>query len=194
MLTGAPPTGEAGVVHVAFGSNLSPRIHMVRALAALAGFAEVMAVSPLYRTEPVDADGGAFLNAAAAVRWPADPSGLADLKDRLAAVETCLGRTPGTDETSRANRAGGERWAARTIDLDIVLAGSLVACYGSRPWQVPHPDVTRFAHVTVPLAALAPGPHPATGRPLAEIAAEIAAGLAAWARPEPVDVAGWRPR
>lgn len=184
MRTEATPqaSSRAGVVHLAFGSNVSPELHMVRALEALTSVATVTAVSPLYRSTPVDADGGPFLNAAAAVRWPADPTALADLKAHLTDVETSLGRTPGgADEVSRA------RWAERTIDLDIMLAGPLVARYGSRPWQVPHPDITQFAHVAVPLAALARGPHPVTGRPLTEIAAR----LASRARLEPVNVAGW---
>jgi 2-amino-4-hydroxy-6-hydroxymethyldihydropteridine diphosphokinase len=176
-------SSRVGVVHLAFGSNISPEFHMVRALDALTSVTEVTAVSPLYRSTPVDADGGPFLNAAVAVHWPIAPSALGDLKVRLTAVEASLGRTPCTaDEVSRA------RWAARTIDLDITLAGPLVAQYGSRAWQVPHPDITRFAHVAVPLAALAQGPHPVTGRRLAE----IATGLASGARLEPVDVAGWR--
>lgn len=185
MRTEATPqaSSQASVVHLTFGSNISPEFHMIRALDALTRVAEVTAVSSLYRSTPVDADGGPFLNAAVAMRWPIDPSALADLKVRLTAVEASLGRTPcAADDVSRA------RWAARTIDLDITLAGPLIAQYGSRPWQVPHPDIIRFAHVAVPLAALARGPHPVTGRPLAEIASTLASGP----RLESVDAAGWR--
>lgn len=174
---------DAGTVHVAFGSNIDPASNLVRALDAIAGMTPVQAVSLVYAGAPVDAEGGEFLNAVAAVAWSCDLTALADLKDRLTEIEAAYGRTAATGRNENASR-----WAARTIDLDIVLAGRLTAEYGDRPWQVPHPDIIRFAHVAVPLADVAPGPHPVSGRALTDIATELQARTEL----RPVEVAGWR--
>lgn len=176
---------NTGTVHVAFGSNIDPATNLQRALESLASMMPVEAVSPVYASAPVDADGGEFLNAVAAVTWPRHQRALADLKDWLTATETSQGRTtePDLDPGCRSSR-----WLARTIDLDILLAGNLVAHYGHRPWQVPHPDIPRFAHVAIPLAAVAPGYHPVTGQALAQIAADLRPTTAL----RTVEVTGWR--
>ena len=49
----------------------------------------------------------------------------------------------------------GERWGARTLDLDLLLYGdSLIQ---TRRLQVPHPRMGERAFVLVPLAEIVPG-------------------------------------
>jgi 2-amino-4-hydroxy-6-hydroxymethyldihydropteridine diphosphokinase len=164
------------LVHLAFGSNIRPEANMITALGAVGEIAAVKAVSPVYASAPVGMAGDEFLNAVVALTWPRGVAELADLKDRLTAVEVAQGR--------RAD-AGG--WSSRTIDLDIILVGDLVARYGTRPWQVPHPDIARFAHVAVPLAAVVSGRHPVTDLGFAAIAAQLRKQAAL----RPVELAGW---
>jgi 2-amino-4-hydroxy-6-hydroxymethyldihydropteridine diphosphokinase len=120
----------------------------------------VLARSPVYRTPPQGfADQPDFYNMAVKVATALSP---ADFKqDVLARIEQALGRL----------RDPHNRNAPRTIDLDIALWGEAVLEYGAKPWRVPDPDILRFAHLAVPLAALAPDyVHPETGATLAQIA------------------------
>jgi 2-amino-4-hydroxy-6-hydroxymethyldihydropteridine diphosphokinase len=60
-------------------------------------------------------------------------------------------------------------YAARTIDLDLILYGDRVQSSGTM--RVPSEGITQYAFVAVPLADLAPTlPHPETGEPMASIA------------------------
>ena len=61
--------------------------------------------------------------------------------------------------------------APRTIDLDIALWNDEMLEYGGKPWRIPDADISRYAHVAVPLADLAPDyAHPQTGETLRKIA------------------------
>jgi 2-amino-4-hydroxy-6-hydroxymethyldihydropteridine diphosphokinase len=53
-----------------------------------------------------------------------------------------------------AGRRRGQRWAARTLDLDLLLFGSEVLRL--RTLQVPHPELTFRRFVLAPLAELCP--------------------------------------
>jgi 2-amino-4-hydroxy-6-hydroxymethyldihydropteridine diphosphokinase len=149
-------------VYVGVGSNIEARAHIGTALASLTALGLLRQVSPVYRTRAVamgDADD--FLNLVIRLAWSED---LSSLKAVLDDLEANAGRQPSPDSA----------WSARTLDLDILLDGTTVASYGSRPWQVPHPDIERFAYVAVPLADVAGHlAHPSNGRPIAVIAASL---------------------
>ncbi len=127
------------------GSNIRPAEHLPRALAALRARLPVMGWSTVWETPPVGTTGPPFYNAAVAVRTSLTPEAL---KARvLRPIETALGR-----------RRTADRFAPRTIDLDLVV-------YDGRVWDA---DVWRYAHVAVPLAELLPTlRHPETGETLA---------------------------
>ena len=131
----------ADVVAVGLGANLGDApgtlAWAVRAIAALPD-TQLLAVSSLYSTAPIDSSGPDYLNAVALVQTQQSP--LAFLH-ALQAIEL------------QAGRERPYRNAPRTLDLDIELWGD---------WQsdvpeliVPHPRMWERAFVLVPLAEVA---------------------------------------
>ena len=92
---------------------------------------------------------------------------------------------------ARAGRVRGARWAARTLDLDLLALGCAVApdAAGQARWReapdpaalaapgglvLPHPRLQERAFVLAPLAEVAPGwRHPLTGLGAAEMLAAL---------------------
>jgi len=127
---------------VALGANLGEaRRALAEALAALAALpgTRVAAVSALYRTAPLDAQGPDFLNAVAALdtSLPAEA-----LLDALHGIERAAGR-----ERPYRN-------APRLLDLDLLMHGDAVV--DSPRLTLPHPRMHLRAFVLAPLAELAP--------------------------------------
>lgn len=122
---------------LALGSNLGNRLTTLQgavdALVATPGI-EVVAVSPLYETQPV---GG-----------PQQP----DYFNVVVLVETALsaGALLGIalDVESRFGRQRDERWGARTLDIDLVAVGDEVV--DEPDLQLPHPRAAERAFVLVP--------------------------------------------
>ncbi len=151
------------VVYVSLGSNIAPEQNLAAAVRLLRERCPVHAVSSLYRTAPEgDTHQAEFLNMAAEIRTDLTPE---EFKTQIIGeVERLLGRV----------RDPHNKNAPRTIDLDIALWDNRAFDYGTKPWHVPEPDILRFAHVTVPLAELAPHYlHPETGETLAQIVARL---------------------
>ena len=141
-------------VFVGLGSNLGEREPMIRlaleALSRLPGTRLVKA-SSLYDTEPVgEVDQPNFLNAVAQLDTELTAR---QLLWNLLLVEKRLGRVR------------TQRWGPRTIDLDLLLHGSLVL--DEPELTVPHPELTARSFVLVPLVELDPLlVHPVTGETL----------------------------
>lgn len=137
------PGGTAPVrrAALALGSNLGDRFDTLQAsldsLAETPGVA-IVAVSPVYESAAVGGPEGSpdFLNAVVIVET-ALPPGL--LLDRALALEDAFGRVR------------QERWAPRTLDIDVLVVGNLVVDDGER-LQVPHPRLAQRAFVLVPWA------------------------------------------
>ncbi len=135
-----------GGVFVGLGANLGDRdATLLRALALLDAEdgIEVLKVSTFHRTEPWRVEGQPdFLNAVAEIATELAPLALVE---RLLAVERELGR----------DRAGSERWAARTIDLDLLLFRDRVV--QDEGCRVPHPHLHEREFALRPLIEIAPG-------------------------------------
>ncbi|NLF76550.1 MAG: 2-amino-4-hydroxy-6-hydroxymethyldihydropteridine diphosphokinase [Chloroflexi bacterium] len=153
-------------VFITLGSNIDPHQNLRRAVQMIGQKFPIQAASRVYETAPIDAAGNvdgsqaAFLNAAVLITTDKPP---AEIKYKiLRFLETMLGRVRTAD-----------KFAARTIDLDLALYGDRVI--DSPRLVLPDPDILTRAHVALPLADLAPDfRHPVTGQTLAAIAASFA--------------------
>ena len=125
---------------LALGSNLGDRERHLRT--AIAAIPDLVAVSPLYETDPVgDADQGPYLNAV--VELDTDRSAR-ELLELCQALERDAGRVRDPDR----------RFGPRTLDADVLLVGD--ARVDEPDLQVPHPRMWERGFVLVPLADLAP--------------------------------------
>ncbi|MEO0974811.1 MAG: 2-amino-4-hydroxy-6-hydroxymethyldihydropteridine diphosphokinase, partial [Pseudomonadota bacterium] len=94
--------------------------------------------------------------------WRSAPMGPADQPDYINAVAGVLTRLDALTlltqlqgiEQRQGRRRDGERWGARTLDLDLLVFGS-ERCE-SDVLQLPHPGIGERAFVLAPLAQVAP--------------------------------------
>lgn len=129
--------------YVSLGSNLDEPPRQVReALQRLGAMTGVAALrcSEFYVSRPLGGlDQPDYVNAVAGFVTQLPP---AELLQRLLAIETVMGRVR------------TEKWAARRIDLDLLLCGrTSVAEPGL---SLPHPGIASRNFVLYPLAELAP--------------------------------------
>jgi len=120
------------------GSNVGDRErHLADAVESLAG---VVAVSPVYETDPVGGPAqDPFLNLVVELATSLTPRQLLGVAHRL---------------ESAAGRVRAERWGPRTLDVDVLLVGDL--CVDEPDLVVPHPRMWQRRFVLAPLADLAP--------------------------------------
>src|SRR6266550_4691404 len=125
---------------LAMGSNLDDRWGQLREAVASLG-TSVVAVSPVYETEPVGGPPGQdnYLNLVVELDTDLTPRQLLGVCHRLEAA---------------AGRVRAERWGPRTLDVDILL---LDGCTIDEPdLTIPHPRMYERRFVMAPLADLAP--------------------------------------
>ena len=146
-------------VYLLLGSNIEPERNLPAAVGMLADFGTVQRVSRVWESAPVDgSDQANYLNAAVLLQTPLNPYGIRSCV--VDAIEQRLGR----------RRDPADRYAARTIDIDLALFNSDVLVFDGR--RIPDPDILTRPFVAVPLAELSPEyVHPVTERTLSEIAA-----------------------
>ncbi len=128
---------------VSIGSNIDPERNVKEALHRLARLLDIRAVSTVYLTEPVGPpDRPPYYNCVVEIETELQPL---QLKHRvLQRIEEGLGR-----------RRSGDRYAPRTIDLDLILYDELVLT--SEHLTLPDPDIGRLPFLAIPLHELAPG-------------------------------------
>jgi 2-amino-4-hydroxy-6-hydroxymethyldihydropteridine diphosphokinase len=125
--------------YLGLGSNLGDRRrYLAEAIDSLAG---VVAVSPVYETDPVGGPDGQdpYLNIVVALDTDATPRELLGVCRRLEAA---------------AGRVRAERWGPRTLDVDILWVDD--ATVDEPDLQVPHPRLWERRFVLAPLRDLAP--------------------------------------
>lgn len=156
---------------IGLGANLGDaRAALRSAIQALARLPQtrIARISSLYASAPVDAGGPDYLNAVAMLETALAP--LALLR-ALQAIENAAGR-----ERPYRN-------APRTLDLDVLLYGTLQV--GSPELTLPHPRMGQRAFVLQPLHEIAP--EQVGARQLAEVAHQRISRVAPpqeWAVPD----------
>ncbi len=145
--------------YLSIGSNLEPAENVRKALLLLCTHVRITGLSTVYRTpaegRPEQPD---YYNCVAGIETDIPP--LEFKLSVLRAIEGELGRSR-TDD----------RFAARPIDLDLILYGDMIM--KTPDLELPDPQILRRAFVAVPLQELSP--HlvlPGSGRRIGEVAAQ----------------------
>lgn len=148
---------RTNLAYLSLGSNIEPEHNLPAAVAHLAGFGRVRAVSTVWETLPVGfTDQPNFLNAAVLLETRLSAQVLRE--EAIATIETALGRV----RTENKN-------APRTIDIDIMLFNRDILQAGLR--RIPDPEILERPFVAIPLAEIAPDYiHPENGQTLRDIA------------------------
>jgi len=121
------------------GSNLGDRLDYLRA--GVAALPDVVAVSPVYETDPVGgpADQGPYLNCVVELMTSHTPRQLLEVAHQA---------------EEAAKRVRVVRWGPRTLDVDVLLVGDEVV--DDDDLVVPHPRLWERGFVLIPLSDLAP--------------------------------------
>jgi len=149
-------------VFVAMGSNLGDRrAHLKSAVSRFHQHRLIwnLALSSVYETEPLgEMPQGLYFNAVMRLDTTLSPRDL---------LELCL-----DEEQKRGRQRSEEHYAARSLDLDLLLYGNEIIA--EEDLSVPHPRMLERAFVLEPLAELAPQLlHPLTGTRIGELAAAV---------------------
>lgn len=134
------------------GSNIQPRENLRQALEILRTLCEVSRASGIYQTKAVGSSGPDFLNQAVLIRTDLSKE---EIKEKIATpIEVAL----------RRDRVG-DRYAPRTIDVDLVILNGEVL--DEKVWT------EQFS--AQPVSDIAPDMlHPVSRKPLREIARQLA--------------------
>ena len=120
------------------GSNMGDRRETLRA--AVAAMPDLVAVSPVYETEPVGGpEQESFYNIVVELDTERTPRQLLEVCRELEAA---------------AGRVRKIRWGPRTLDVDVLLVGDLTVAEDDL--TVPHPRMHQRNFVMVPLLDLYP--------------------------------------
>ncbi len=150
-------------VFIGIGSNVGDRrTHYHKALTQIAALpkARLVKTSSLYETEPHGDAKMWYVNGVIEIETELTPL---DLLACLQKIELDIGRKR-TAET--------KKWAARKIDLDLLLFDNQTI--ESNTLTVPHPELHKRRFVLLPLAELAPHlTHPRFGVTIVELLAAV---------------------
>ena len=144
-------------VFILLGSNIEPEKYLPAAVGKIRQHYSVLKMSRVYQSPAVGyPEQPDYLNMAVLIQ---SENRLEQIRKTLRGIEKSLGRT-----------RQGDKFAPRTIDLDLIMIGSRQI--DTPDLVLPDPDLLRYPHVAVPIAELSPDfIHPVTGEKLALIAA-----------------------
>ena len=141
-------------VFVGIGSNIDRERSIRAGVADLQQQYGDVQLSSVYESDAVGFDGDAFYNLVAAF----------DTEETIEQVVAKLARI----EDQHGRVRNGERFAARTLDLDLLLYGDEIITTES--YHVPRDEIPRYAFVLWPLAEMEPeGVHPQIGETYAAL-------------------------
>ena len=148
------------VAFLSLGSNIEPEKNMLEAVRLLSHHVKVLKASTVYLTEPLQLKSQpAYYNCIIKIETDIEPRKLKF--DVLRAIEEELGRKRIKD-----------KFASRTIDIDIILYGNLVV--STKELILPDPDIRRRAFLAIPLFEIEPDlVLPIGNKPIREIASRF---------------------
>ena len=127
---------------IAIGSNIEPEKNISAALLALKEYLTITALSNFYKTTAVGTTAQPdFLNGVVKIKTALQPRQIKF--DILRKIEERLGRIRTAD-----------KFAPRTIDLDLILYGTLII--DEPDLRLPDPAIRTYPFVAIPLLELAP--------------------------------------
>lgn len=152
--------------YIAIGSNIDPAANVRRAIRSLAQEANLTGISMVYRTDalkrpddPSQASQPPYYNCVAEIETEVPPLELK--RGLLRSIEDSLGR-----------KRSADKFAARTIDLDLIVYGDWVM--DAEGVKLPDPEIMERPFLATPLFELAPDMVLAgSNRRIAEIAAQL---------------------
>lgn len=129
-------------VYIGIGSNIEPAKNVRRAIHRLAEETRLMGVSTVYCTDALGRpEQPPYFNCVAAIDTEMPP--IAVKRGMLRSIEDSLGRVRSAD-----------KYAPRTIDLDLIVYGNLVV--DKDGLKIPDPEILERPFLAVPLYELAP--------------------------------------
>lgn len=142
---------ESHTAYLSLGSNIQPEKHLLRAVELLQQYGSIENISNAWESASVGAEGPNYLNACLSLITPLTE---AELKQQaLLPIELELGR-----------RRTADRFASRTIDIDIVI-------FDGKPCDEKYWEQ---AFVVVPLAEICPEyPNPRVRESIQETATRL---------------------
>ncbi|MDH4125578.1 MAG: 2-amino-4-hydroxy-6-hydroxymethyldihydropteridine diphosphokinase [Gammaproteobacteria bacterium] len=145
-------------VYLGLGSNIEPQKNLRLGITELGKRFGMLELSGIYRNAAIGFDGDEFLNLVVALESDASPLAVYEILDDI--------------ERLAKRQRDAPRFAARTLDIDLLLYGDLIL--NEAPLQVPRVDILEYSFVLGPLAEIAPNlRHPETGRLITEHWAEF---------------------
>lgn len=147
-------------VYLSLGSNIDPEINMIRAVDELRKSIDIKKISTVYRTAAVNRESQPdFYNCVLLSETDLAPK---ELKyGLLRRIESFLGR-----------KREGDRYAARTIDIDILLFGNEEL--DEDDIRIPDPDILRRPFLAIGMLELSPAlVLPGGSSTLAEVVARL---------------------
>jgi 2-amino-4-hydroxy-6-hydroxymethyldihydropteridine diphosphokinase len=145
-------------VFVSLGSNIEPAQNLQKACHRLTASFGELDMSSVYRNAPVGFEGDDFLNMVVSFASRQKPE---HILNRLDELEAEAGRVSGKGV-----------FGPRTLDLDLLLYGELVA--DDSELKIPRNDIDNYSFVIGPLAELAPElRHPVSGQSMQTLWADF---------------------
>jgi 2-amino-4-hydroxy-6-hydroxymethyldihydropteridine diphosphokinase len=141
------------IIYLGLGSNIDAERNLGIAVAELRRRFDVTGQSSLYSSKPVGFEGDNFLNLVVQASTQGSPR---EVVQQLEEIHELVGR-----------KRGGSRYAAREIDIDLLLYGQ--HRLDSDGLTIPRRDVLEYGFVLLPLCEVAPDlVHPVTHKTMAD--------------------------
>ncbi len=149
-------------VLIGVGANLAPAHNIFAGLALLSRTATLVGISTFYRTAPWEGrKQPPFYNGVVAIETGMEPAALRQLLRDI--------------EAARGRRRTADRYATRTLDLDIEVYDDRVI--DADGLTIPDPEIRQRPFLAIPLAEMAPDRIlPGTTLTFREVAQRVTAG------------------